>query len=264
MKPITLTPDQVTAEHSRLLANDVPVELRRTAVLTGQLPGKILTNDPHSPTWVAIWEAGDGTVYWGGALAEGSVQAVVSMLQPQGEVLIPFWTKDDPIVLHLPANPDFEGAAIDFLERDRAVRLDQIMAQLPDGLAVRPADLSLFERSFWYEDNMRLAGSPEAYLATTRAFYLMQGEEMLCEASTGPLIDGVREMGIITHEAHRGLGYATLTCAKLVQACESAGERPFWNCSTRNLASAAVARKLGFVNEKVFEFAWYEGPKAGE
>jgi predicted GNAT family acetyltransferase len=122
----------------------------------------------------------------------------------------------------------------------------------------------LFERSFWYEDNMRLAGSPEAYLATTRAFYLMQGEEMLCEASTGPLIDGVREMGVITHEAHRGLGYATLTCAKLVQACESAGERPFWNCSTRNLASAAVARKLGFVNEKVFEFAWYEGPKAGE
>jgi hypothetical protein len=250
---------EVTAELLALLEDDVPVAIRRTAVLTGQLPGKILTDDPHQPSWVAIWEAGDGTVYWGGAISAETVQVVVEWLRQAGEVLIPFWTKADPIVACLPPGPDFEGSAMDFMARDTAVDLDQILARLPQNLEIRPADRALFERTYWYADNVRLAGSAEAYLAAARAFYLLCGEEILCEASTGPLIDGVRELGILTHEPYRGQGYATLTCACLIREMEKVGERPFWNCSTQNLASAAVARKLGFVDEKVFEFVWYEG-----
>ena len=256
--------DEVTPELVALCLADVPVGVRRTAVLTGKLPGKILTDDLYHPTWVAIWEAGDGTVYWGGALVEDTVQAVVTMLRQGGEVLIPFWTKDDPIVPHLPSDADFEGTAIDFLERDSRVVMDQFVVQLPPGLEIRPADLALFERTFWYEDNVRLAGSAEAYLATARAFYLLRGDELVCEAAAGPLVDGVRELGVLTHEPYRGRGYATLTCAYLVREMERVGERPFWNCSARNLASAAVARKLGFVNERRFEFVWYEGMEIGD
>ena len=240
-----------------LLADDVPVVMRRTAVLTDKLPGKILTDDPRQPSWVIIWEAGDGTVYWCGAISAEIVQVVVDRLRQEGEVLIPFWSKADPIVLHLPSDPDFEGSAMDFIVRDTTVDLDQILARLPQNLELRPADLALIERTYWYADNVRLAGSAEAYLATARAFYLLRGEEILCEASTGPLIDGVRELGILTHEPFRGRGYATLTCACLIREMEKVGERPFWNCSTQNLASITMARKLGFVNEKVFEFVWY-------
>jgi GNAT superfamily N-acetyltransferase len=254
----------VTPALLALLEDDVPVAIRRTAVLTGQLPGKILTDNPLNPTWAAIWEAGDGTVYWGGLLAGETVQTVVAVLRQCGEVLIPFWTRDEPIVPHLPPQPDFEGAAVDFLERDNSVEMDHFLAQLPPGLEIRPADLGLFERTFWYKDNMRLAGSAEAYLAAARAFYLLRGDELLCEASAGPLVDGVRELGVLTHEPHRGLGYATLTCAYLVRECERMGERPFWNCSTQNLASIAVAQKLGFVDKKVFGLVWYKGLETGE
>jgi GNAT superfamily N-acetyltransferase len=259
MKEIAI--DGVTPAMLALLADDVPVVVRRTAVLTGKLPGKILTDNPQRPSWVVIWEAGDGTVYWGGTLTAETLAAVVTRLRREGEVLIPFWARSDPIVAMLPPAPDFEGAAMDFMARDRTVDLDPILAQLPEGLAIRPADLALFERTFWRDDNVRLAGSAEAYLATARAFYLLQGEEILCEAATGPLIEGVRELGVLTYESYRGRGYATLTCAYLIRELEKVGDRPFWNCSTTNLASAAVARKLGFVNERVFEFVWFEGVK---
>ena len=87
-------------------------------------------------------------------------------------------------------------------------------------------------------------------------------EEVISEAAAGPLVNGVREVGIVTDKAHRGLGYATMTCAKLIREMERVGERPFWNCNAQNLASVAVARKLGFVDEKVFEFVWYRGLEA--
>jgi GNAT superfamily N-acetyltransferase len=264
MKMQEISMGKATEAILALLRNDVPVAVRRTAVLTGKLPGTILTDDPRQPSWVVIWEAGDGTVYWCGAISPEIVQVVVDRLRQEGEVLIPFWSKADPIVPHLPSDPDFEGSAMDFIVRDTTVDLDQILARLPENLELRPADLALFERTYWYADNVRLAGSAEAYLATARAFYLLRGEEILCEASTGPLIDGLRELGILTHEPYRGRGYATLTCACLVREMERTGERPFWNCSTQNLASIAVARKLGFVNEKMFEFVWYKEKRIGD
>jgi RimJ/RimL family protein N-acetyltransferase len=249
---------EVTLAMLALLAEDVPVGVRRTAVLMGKLPGKILTDDPRQPSWVVIWEAGDGTVYWGGALTAEILAVVVARLRQEHEVLIPFWTRADPIVVILPPEAVFEGAAIDFLARDTSVKLDLFVAQLPDDLAICPVTPELFEFSLWYEENLQRSGSAEAFLAEERAYYLMKEGAVICEASAGPLIDEVRELGVVTHEKQWGLGYATLMCAYLIREMEAVGERSFWNCSTRNLASAAVARKLGFVDEKVFEFVWYE------
>ncbi|MEM7113540.1 MAG: GNAT family N-acetyltransferase [Chloroflexota bacterium] len=261
---IEVLSNEVTSEMLALLVDEVPVQIRRTAVLTSQLPGKILTDNPHAPSWMAIWEAGDGTVYWNGVVVPETVTAVARALQQEGEVLFPFWTADNPIVACLPLQPDFKGAALDFMARDPNVDLDAIINALPAGLSIQPANLALFEQTHWYADNIRLLGSAENYLATTRAFYLLRGDEILSEASAGPLVDGVRELGILTQEAHRGLGYATLTAAYLVREMEKEGERPFWNCSSTNHPSAAVARKLGFHNEKLFNFAWYKPLNQGD
>jgi len=138
------------------------------------------------------------------------------------------------------------------------VDLNQYVNHLPAGIEIVPADLTLFRRTYWYEDNIRLSGSEEAYLTNARAYYLLKGDEICCEASAGPLVDGVRELGVRTYEQVRGRGYATMSCAFLIREMEKAGERPFWNCSARNLASAAVARKLGLGGERRFEFAWYQ------
>ena len=168
--------DAVTLAMLALLADEVPVAVRRTAVLTGKFPGKILTDDAASPSWVAIWEAGDGTLFWGGVVATEMVHAVVEELRQEGEILIPFWSRADPIVPHLPPNPNFEGTAIDFIERDTAVNLESIIAPLPQGLAIKAADLPLFERTVWYADNIRLFGTAEAYLARGAGFLFGEGD----------------------------------------------------------------------------------------
>ena len=58
--------------------------------------------------------------------------------------------------------------------------------------------------------------------------------------------------GIFTQPAHRGYGYATIAVAHLIREIEATGYNTYWNCSKRNLASAAVARKLGYRVQKEY------------
>ena len=86
----------------------------------------------------------------------------------------------------------------------------------------------------------------------------MQGENILSEATVGPAaLGGLREPGVITHEDQRGRGYGTMVSARLVQAIESLGDVTYWNCTKQNVASAAIARKLGYTVEREFRvIAW--------
>jgi predicted GNAT family acetyltransferase len=63
---------------------------------------------------------------------------------------------------------------------------------------------------------------------------------------------GLREPGVFTQPVERGKGFATLTAARLIAAIEAQGERSYWNCTEQNLASAAIARKLGFQQEQEY------------
>jgi RimJ/RimL family protein N-acetyltransferase len=66
-------------------------------------------------------------------------------------------------------------------------------------------------------------------------------------------------VGVMTHELYQGRGYATLTCAHLLQACEALGYQTYWNCAKQNRASAALARKLGYRVEREYKLvAWFK------
>jgi RimJ/RimL family protein N-acetyltransferase len=80
----------------------------------------------------------------------------------------------------------------------------------------------------------------------------MRGEEMLSEATVGPPAIGLYEPGIFTQAAQRGKGYATITIAYLIQEIESRGGNTYWNCAKQNVASAALARKLGYRIKKEY------------
>jgi RimJ/RimL family protein N-acetyltransferase len=87
----------------------------------------------------------------------------------------------------------------------------------------------------------------------------MKGSQILSEAYAGPSAIGLIEIGTTTHERYRGRGYATLTCAHLVEACEALGFQTYWNCAKHNLASAAIARKLGYCVEREYKLvAWFK------
>ena len=85
----------------------------------------------------------------------------------------------------------------------------------------------------------------------------MRGDAILSEATVGPSALGRYEPGVFTHEKHRGKGYGTMVTARLIQEIEALGKQTYWNCTIQNVASIAIARKLGNRTKKEFRcMAW--------
>jgi RimJ/RimL family protein N-acetyltransferase len=256
---ISLQPDQVTPALHALFDPAMPAGLRCFSVLAGTTHGQILTDHPTHPKWGAVREDNDGTLYLGGQWETATVLAMVSHLSQTGDVLVGFW-EGDPLSDLLPPEPGYTGEVLEFMDRPtESADLDAILRRLPEGYEIRRADSALLKRFVWYDDILRYHGGADAYLQNCLAVALMHGDEILSEASTGPLINGVRELGVITREAYRQRGWATLTCAYLVKWCEQLGARTYWNCATQNIASAKVARNLGYQTERRYHLrAWFK------
>jgi RimJ/RimL family protein N-acetyltransferase len=107
---------------------------------------------------------------------------------------------------------------------------------------------------------LHLSGYPSTAkaLEDLMGFFLMREDEILCEALAGAEIMGIREIGVDTPELYRKRGYATLTCARLIQFCEQQGLQTYWNCNKYNHGSVALARKLGYQTEKEYRLLIWE------
>lgn len=65
------------------------------------------------------------------------------------------------------------------------------------------------------------------------------------------------EIGTITSDRYRRYGYATVCCARLICEYEARGYHTYWDYAKDNLASAALARRMGYRTEKEYRFvAW--------
>ena len=95
-------------------------------------------------------------------------------------------------------------------------------------------------------------------------FCLMNGDEILSEAYATHFSTDIFEMATVTHEDHQGRGYSAIACAYTIQACEELGESTLWFCRKTNLASAAVARKLGYTQMREFGGAIYKATKTSD
>jgi RimJ/RimL family protein N-acetyltransferase len=256
---IEITSAKVTPPLRALFRTDEPQARRCFIVLDGIVnTGRIITNDPLNPTWAAVWEASHSGTYFGGQLDSATVAEVFINLRKENDVLVGFWL-DDPRQDLLPPDPYYEGRALEFYHRPIGQGLDQYLRRIPEGCEVRQLDRDLIMRTEWGPDDVRLAGGIEVWEKTSLGFCLMEGNEMLCEATVGPSAIGLREPGVFTQEEHRGKGYATITTAHLIQAIETLGEETYWNCAKQNVASAAVAHKLGYQVEKEYRYmAWHK------
>lgn len=253
-----ITADQVTPAIRSLFRWDQPQARRCFAVLDGSPPqGKILVDDPLAPTWAAVMEMVDNSLYFGGRLDAPAADEIFAALRQEGDVLVGMWP-DDPRLAYLPTNPAYDGWTLEFYDRPIGAGLEPLIACLPPGCALKPTDRDLVMRTAWGPDDVRTAGSLKVWEQHWLGFVLLRGDEILSEASSGPPTEGVYEPGVITQEAHRGNGYATLVSARLVQEIEARGGRTYWNCAIQNLPSAAVARKLGYRVEKKYRCMLWE------
>ena len=150
----------------------------------------------------------------------------------------------------------YSGFTLDFTDRLPGPQ-NKPLPKVPDDCNLQRMDLPLFERSADKSLYLAIYGSAQRALEKGYGVCLTNHHELLCEAFAGPIAQGCVEIGTQTHIDHRRKGYATLTCMHLVLEMERMGYRTYWNCAKDNQASIALARKLGFQNEKEYRLvAW--------
>lgn len=255
---IQITPNQVTPTLTSMFDLGMPTGIRALAVLAGGNNGKIFVDDPMRPLWCLVWEADDGTLYRGGTYDSDVLSEAVALLRQEGVVALGFRDGDSTLDL-FPPEPD---AGAECLEFDRPIGssdLSQYVGELPSRYEIHRMDRMLFEHSLKYAENLNRYGSIESFLNRGIAVCITHDGETVCEAFADMDIRGTREFGIRTHEAHRRQGLATVACAQLIRLCEQSGSGGYWDCVKSNWNSAALARKLGFQNERAYKLlAWFK------
>lgn len=244
--------DQVTPQLRNLFRTDDPEATRCFNALAGmEHGGKILTDDAENPTWGVVQESYDGTVFLGGEIDKETANNIFTALRREGPVIV-LLPDNDPRLELLPPAPHYDGRSLEFFDRPVGQGLEQLLGQIPAGLELRRLNRELVMRTLWGPSDVEWLGGLDIWERTHIGFVLMQGDEILSEATVGPAATGLREPGVITHEIHRRKGYGTIVSARLVQEIESLGDRTFWNCTKGNVGSAGIAHKLGYTVVKEF------------
>jgi RimJ/RimL family protein N-acetyltransferase len=236
---------------------DQPAGLRCLGVLSGALRGRVLVDAPVNPTRALLHETTYGTIYLSGAWSSDSIAPIIHDLRQHGEVMIGLWP-NDPRAALLPADTDYVGTVHDFYNHPPASELAPLTANLLANCELRPLDRTVFESLLEKDTLLETYGDVDTTLQTVLGYCLFYDGINVCEAVTGPLIAGVREIGIITRKDYRGRGYAKLTCAALLQECDRFGVQTFWNCNGSNLASLALARRLDYRRELTYTLYYWE------
>ncbi|HEX5165304.1 MAG TPA: GNAT family N-acetyltransferase [Thermomicrobiales bacterium] len=89
-------------------------------------------------------------------------------------------------------------------------------------------------------------GTTGGLLAEGIAAAAIVDNALVAIAHTFAISDRHADIGVATHEAFRGRGYATAAASLVAQAIQASGRTPVWSCGETNQPSLRVAAKLGF------------------
>jgi hypothetical protein len=247
-------------ELARLLPDDLPTRQRAVAVLDGTLAGRAWADDGVEPTWLVIVEDADGTLYGGGAPTREAITAVFAAAKTRsGDLIVGLRGDDDPIRPLLPPDPYYRGRAIDFTERVRPPdEGDLLAAPAPDGLSFVPLDAAILPLTEWADDTIHAFGSPEAWDRLGVGTCLVDARgRVIAQGMAAPRTRDRMEMGVWTHDEHRRRGLGTLVSIRAAVAAEATGTSVWWNTNADNAGSIAIARRIGFRRERVYELVAY-------
>jgi GNAT superfamily N-acetyltransferase len=223
------------------------------------IKGRLLVDNVAAPTFAVVQEVAEGTAYVGGAVTPSALAVAVEQLRSEQEVVICLWP-DAPLAAMLPPAADYDGTAIDFVDRVPTVDLGALTLA-PSGYTLAPITADLVPALSGYDYYIAMFGGAAAALNHTVGFCLLHANQVVSEAVAGPLTHGIAEIGAGTREEYRRNGLATVVAARVIQACEALGYAPFWNASQQNRPSVALAQRLGFQTERSFRVvAWSQRP----
>ncbi len=254
-----ITPAQVTPAVRALFRTDEMQAVRCFAVLDGSAPkGKIFIDNLPDPRWALVQEAYDNDLFLGGNVDAAAFAEAFATLRQEGDIVtgMPY---DDPRLALFPPDPYYDNCVLEFYDRPIGQGLDQYLRQVPTDCEICRLDRDLVMRTEWGPGDVAFFGGLDAWEKACFGYVLIQGVEILSEASVGPPALGCFEPGVFTQERHRGKGYGTMVTARLIQQIESMGMRSYWNCTVQNAGSAGIAQNLGYRIKKAFRcMAWHK------
>jgi len=239
---------------AKLFADDIPNRPMLFSILLGHNPGRAVVNEAAHPSQCMI-RTNDALVFVSRQVDQEFLGQALAYLRRSGHVGL-IW---HPGVQDLdPGKADRIVPRIAFSEcTSQGSDLEKIEVNLPAGFELRSLDLELLQRCEWKPAIQAACGSLDNFLAHGFGVCLMNDDEIISEAYAPFWGEAEVEIGVVTHADHQVHGYAALTCAHLVQECRRRGAEPYWSCEIDNLASAKLARKLGFTGERRYELRLY-------
>jgi len=118
-------------------------------------------------------------------------------------------------------------------------------AELPHG---RGRAVTVGELESWTHipDDLRAELLLEAKRGTT-IYATLAGDRAVSFCYAGSITETLWDISVDTLEPYRRQGYATQCVSYVIRQMRAAGKRPVWGAYASNVASAALAHKLGFV-----------------
>jgi RimJ/RimL family protein N-acetyltransferase len=225
------------------------------AVFKGRHAGRALVDDVRHPSQCVLRT--DAVLTFSSChISQPFLNGAIAHFRKTGDVWL-VWPSTESTQLVAP-----EAARVtqrlEFIDCDAGSQvLADLRRCLPDGCEIRPIDRQLLERCEWRSDMEFFCGSVDNFLVNGIGLCMMQGDEIIVEAYVSSFGETQAEIGAVTREAYRGHGYAPITCAYLIQACEQRGYGAYWSCDVENAASIRVAQKLGFRQERAYQIFEY-------
>jgi hypothetical protein len=127
--------------------------------------------------------------------------------------------------------------------------LKELKSHLPEGYHLAQLDLNLAkqlaeDKSELTSDHFNIFDSVEDFIDRGFGFCILEGNEVVCLATTFLVCDKGIEVQIDTHKSHRGKGLATVAAAQILIHSLQNNLDPNWDAA--NKISAGLAKKLGY------------------
>jgi RimJ/RimL family protein N-acetyltransferase len=228
---------------------------RLFSALNNHHPAIALVDSVDNPHWCVLRSSWFGCTFIGGEIKPDILGLAIQQLRKTGNILL---NLADPRAASFPLGATDIERRVEFYNRPSDdPSIDRLIASIPSKLNVRPVTHYTFNHCIWRDQLLSLYGTVSDYLERSIGFLLLVGEQIISEAHAFFWGDTLVEIGVITADGHRGLGYASIVSAHIIRACEDRGYLTYWGCNADNLASIAVARKLGYRIENNYSNAYY-------
>lgn len=241
-----------------LFEKTIPNNPRVFSILEGRNPGNIFVDNVAKPLRALALLPHDNAVCTGGVFDQESLNEGVSFLRKRTDIKL-YWPFEGYGELVPPPSSSGEIEVMEFFDlADKIEHLKLVSQKIPADCNIHRIDRELFEHCLWHDHVIDFCGTIDNFLSNGLGYCLMKGSEIVVEAYVPFWGAGHAEIGGITHENYRKLGYAYTTMAYLITQCEEKGFKTRWSTGNRNTASVALARKLGYKIEKTFKLLEFE------